>query len=406
MNIKKTKILVCDSYSRNTGDVAILISLIKQIKEKFINPEIVIESSHPKHLIETYLNEFNGILIVPRIIDIQEIDGNSSGKLNKIKRYFLGFYDYLCFFVWALFNHFYLNPSFLIRKKRREQALVLLGLDYAISTGGGFISTYYNYQLRLGLYILLLLLNKPLFICAQSIGPFDTKISKILIPYVLKKSGLITVRELWSFNYLSNFGIHSQLTADLAFLLPMDEKKSIEKKNVSICIKNDGNNLRDNKYIKIIVELSKYLISKEYSINIVSQTPNDDDMGEKIIKESGSDLVKLIKYGVNPKKLKSIYSLDDFIISSRMHALIFCCEQFVPFIALSYEPKFDGFFTSLNYDSTMIFKDSELDTDFLKKSIDSLISKRNDLSEHLAMTIPKIKKDSERNIDLIVNYEI
>lgn len=84
-----------------------------------------------------------------------------------------------------------------------------------------------------------------------------------------------------------------------------------------------------------------------------------------------------------------------------MHALIFCSEQFVPFIALSYEPKFEGFFASLEYDKSMIFNDGELETDLLRRAVDSIILNKNQLSKHLSEVMPQIKKDSERNIDLI-----
>ena len=75
------------------------------------------------------------------------------------------------------------------------------------------------------------LLNKPIVIFAQSIGPFNNKITRHVSKCCLDKVDLLMVREEITEKYLHDIGVTNQihLNADSAFLLdPAPEEKIAE----------------------------------------------------------------------------------------------------------------------------------------------------------------------------------
>ncbi|OGG51397.1 hypothetical protein A2704_03450 [Candidatus Kaiserbacteria bacterium RIFCSPHIGHO2_01_FULL_54_36b] len=386
------KIYIADSYALNTGDLGILFSLIASIKRRFPLAKIIVESSHPRHL-RNY-KEMNELLIVPRIFDIEKIDKREGELLSKIVATFIGIFDSSTFLIYALLKSAHIDFPFMVRRKRRAQALILSDVQCVLSTGGGFLSTRYNYGFRLLTYSVALLLKRKLYLCAQSIGPFETRLSRALIPFFLSKCDLITVREPWSSEYLNQFNTDAVLTADLAFLLPSHKSIKAQQQSVSICIKDDGSLYSK----KNLIDLVQYLLEKNYYVYVISHTPVDDTLGQRIVNKVESKFVRLVKFGEDPSYVKQIYASNDFIISSRMHGIIFASERGIPFIALSYEPKFSGLFQLLRYDNQFIFETGTPSLNELIRIVEVLIKNRLKIQAHLIEVLPDIKESAQRNI--------
>jgi len=239
------KIYISDSYALNTGDLGILFATLKELEVAFPNSDLSIESSHPNFLKQ--YKEVSGYLLFPRIFDIHLLVGSNSRV--KILAIVKGLTDSTLFLFWAILQRIGINTLSVLPKSRRRQALALLEADIILSSGGGFLSSYYNYQFRIQLYLISFLLKKKVVIFAQSVGPFKTLISKIIVPLFLKKMSLITIREEDSYEYLKSTcpGIQVELVADIAFLLNINSKiestyeRLLKEKNVAFCIKNTSN---------------------------------------------------------------------------------------------------------------------------------------------------------------------
>ncbi|MBN2075003.1 MAG: polysaccharide pyruvyl transferase family protein [Dehalococcoidales bacterium] len=80
--------------------------------------------------------------------------------------------------------------------------------------------------------LLAVLLIKPIVMYAESIGPFNSILSKIIARSLLNKINLITLREEVSQKYLVELGVHKPrvfVTADPAFLLEPASKERISE---------------------------------------------------------------------------------------------------------------------------------------------------------------------------------
>lgn len=396
--MNKKKIFIIDSFSLNTGDIAILISLCNLIKKKFPSSSISMEVSHPNVFKKS--NRFRNIRIFPRIIDIQYIY-TQRRRSYLLKILLLDIYDFLSFTIWALLSFFDFDAIRIIRLSRRAQAVALKSADIIISTGGGFLSTYYMYGLRLYTLSLAFMLKKKVVLLSQSIGPFNTTLSRILIPLFLNKVSIISVREPGSYRYLKRMKIKTHLyeTSDLAFLLPYKIRSVKNRKKIIVCIKNYKGEVH-KEYKEAIIKITEKLLSQRYKIIILSQTVNDDVLGKEI-KDSFKDNVDFVKFTPSVFNTMDLYSKCDFVISSRMHGIIFAILSRVPFISIGDEPKFSGLLEQIEYSKELSINADNIKAKKLLASVDFLTKNhfqiRRDITNKRAMLI----KQAKQNINIL-----
>ncbi len=100
---------------------------------------------------------------------------------------------------------------------------------YNLNEGDSFSEIYCTRRL-LRHYIdtkLPLILKKPLILLPQSIGPFITKIGRLISKEVLTKTAKVYVRDLKANEYLEKNGVKSDLAFDLAvYMNPKKYKNS------------------------------------------------------------------------------------------------------------------------------------------------------------------------------------
>jgi colanic acid/amylovoran biosynthesis protein len=407
------KIFISDSYSLNTGDLAILYATIGKLRESFKNVEVFIEASHPKVLMSKseYLKNH---IIFPRIFDIESLDNSRGSKTKVLKTIIIGATDSFTFLIWSVLHRTGINALFLIRKSRRKQAEALTESDFVLSSGGGYLSSNYKYGFRLYLYLVTFILGKKLYIFAQSIGPFDTKTSKSLIPVFLNKAELITVREPDSLKYLKRFKIRTKtiLTADMAYTLSYSGKEIVKEinsefpelnnntKKVAICVRNPKNNKK--KYYDSIVHAIDYLSSKKYQVILVAQTPFDIKVCETLTSKSKEIAnLTIIPFQINPFLLQAVYGKCDFIIANRMHAIILGVTQGVPFIAISYEPKFQGLIQQLKYDEDYLINESGLSIYELRSKVSKMLANYSSLKSVIKVNRHEMINRSKKNLELV-----
>ena len=230
--------------SLNKGWATIVISTAYNCKKIIPNANFTIESRTPE--IDKKLYQPFGIRVTNRSI------GSKSGAfLILVKALF-----------WRLFNMFQIDlPSLVTNGEiftyyNSDVILDLVGDTLSIPFGPSNIVFRFNRNVRAMiehayLFVLCLLLKKPIVIYAQTIGPIG--VTEPIVRILLNKMSLITVREEQSLNYLIRKGVNKPpvyLTADPAFSLPVvpdeeihqilrEEGIELKKPIVGICLSSE-----------------------------------------------------------------------------------------------------------------------------------------------------------------------
>lgn len=228
-------------------------------------------------------------------------------------------------------------------------------------------------------------MNLKIMFYANGIGPLKKSSNIKRTKRILNCADVITVREELSMKELSKMGIttpHIELSADPALTLSpqysFDTDKILEQEGL-----NEGNRyigfsvrkcygldkkLQQN-YENVIAQAAEYAYEKYglIPVFIPMQKPIDID--------SSLDIAKKIK--VPAKVIKDVYGVDetlaiikkmDLLVGTRLHSLVFALISDVPFSAIIYEPKIEGFLKHLGRSPAGHV--SSIDFDTLKKDID------------------------------------
>lgn len=246
--------------------------------------------------------------------------------------------------------------------------------------------------------------------------PWNIKFDLIIFADVLEHT--IFPEKILNFfvkEYLRKFGITKNVfeTADYAFLLKEERKKDLlstnntfgrgDGKNVAICIKERANMEKREIYLKLLVDLIDYLHKKDYFVFLVSQTVGDDVLGQDLMNLVNKN-IKLVPFGTEPRFIKSIYKNCEFIISNRIHGIIFAAGVGTPFISIAYEPKFQGVLDQLSYPGQLRFNDGTVTDKSLAKAIDFVIKNRASLSSQLSERLRVLENKAKLNIELLKKY--
>lgn len=391
----KKVIYIADSYSLNTGDIGILIATVEQLKQTDPTVTIHIESSHPSVVEEYDLN----CEVFPRIFNIEKIIGEPLGKVGLLKEMLTGFYDSFTFWLFAVFTRLHLPGIWIVRPSRRRQADAIRETDLWLSSGGGFLSSFYRPLFRFYGYELARIMRKPYFIFAQSVGPFHGWLHTTLATFYLNRAAGIFIREDDSYEYVKHMKLTKQpmLTADIAFLLSAQTSQGHDVpaiKSAAICVKQS-----DKNYESSMLSAAQHLIKSGYFVYLVSQTPNDDKLAINLQQRVAASS-EAVPFGTDPRILKGLYGRGDIIVATRMHALIFAVEQGVPWVGIGYEPKFRGLSKQLG-ETGILIEESALNTTVIIAAINQALALQEPTVHPAHMLSEKAKQNTAAVLDLL-----
>jgi polysaccharide pyruvyl transferase WcaK-like protein len=92
----------------------------------------------------------------------------------------------------------------------------------------------------------------------------------------------------------------------------------------------------------------------------------------------------------------------DVVMGMRLHSLIYAASQYVPPVAISYDPKIDQFM--LRLDSEPVGSTTALDGDKLAKSVASLLDQRSQWLKENEDRITELKQEARVPAQQIINY--
>lgn len=409
-------VLLTHFYSRrNYGDAAITSVMIKELKRIDPKVEITIMSMD-----KTNNSTFEGVSENNSFF-YEAIYASRINPLRVLRTAFI----IVVSLIWVSIYH-------VTRKKiniilPRNIIMILenyLWADTIIGVGGGYLlgdnTMRGNITLLLHLHSILVaqLLDKPVILYSQSVGPFSNFIQKFFVKEVLNKTQLVMIRENISLQILKDIGVKEKLLTkaiDAAFLFRSSLKnrmklfigrhnKNLHKTTIAITVKQLSNNKQIN-YENVLIQFIDYVTEKlNIQVWLIPQSTsllhNDDD---RVVINRLKRRIRNKTNVIIPDKLfshyeiKSLYENLDFLVGTRMHSVIFALTGYVPTIAIEYEHKTMGIMEELGLKKWVIPLSNVSSVNLINK-FNQLIHEKKSYKAKLKKTLPKYIRTGHKKI--------
>ncbi|HER24758.1 MAG TPA: polysaccharide pyruvyl transferase CsaB [Candidatus Atribacteria bacterium] len=374
--IKKSKtmvkIMISGYYGfNNTGDEAILKSMVGAFKEKIPQIKIVVLSCRP-------------------------LQTSQSCQVKAIKR---------------------LNVIKIICNLRNTNLFISGGGGLLQdSSGKGWSILYY-----LGLIWLAKITKVPVMIYAQGIGPINKYVNKKLIKRTLNKVDLITLRDSPSQKILNNLGVLKPsifVNSDPVFLL---KKKNINQTlNNHPYIKKMINTVHNRPLIgfsvrkyksngldpkRIFAQTADYLVDCYKAKIIFFPFKYDEDVhiSEEILSLM-KNKAEVLKAKLEPEELLSILSRLSLMIGVRLHSIIFSSMVNIPFLAFNYDPKVKYFVDELGLSELLIETDKDISFKNIQENIKYIRENNDKIKNILQKKVINLEEQALANNELMYKF--
>ncbi len=280
---------------------------------------------------------------------------------------------------------------------------------------------------RLGLPLLVagwtiafaLLLNKPVYVLPQSIGPFRRRWEIRLMRSLYSRARIVMVREPISLDVILRAGVssrHIYLIPDLAYAYTVDRSLPIPpiitrirdcpRPIIGITVVNRLLSTTDSaiweKYERsVAIALSEFLRehggTAVFFPQVVGPTEREDDRiaSRRIAAMMAPccDQVVVVDDWLGPMGLMEAYGLVDLFVATRMHSAIFATRQFVPTLFIEYLHKVRGLAQMLGLESYVIDLVTA-DAAQIHAGLWQLWEHRVTLREYLSAQVPPLVADA------------
>ena len=241
-----------------------------------------------------------------------------------------------------------------------EVLKTLASADLLISGGGSLLQdvTSNNSPLYyLGIIFLANLLDVPVMVYAQGVGPLRKKRNRRLSAWLLNKTALITVRDQESAADLKEMGVKGEIivTADPVLSLKKTDfppkvgaeilkryhlEHDQEGKLLGVYLRPWGK----NSYLPALAEALGEMHQQGWQIVLIPmQFPGDIAIAREISRLLGNENLILLRENYTVGELLALTGNLDLVIGMRLHALIMAAVMGVPMVGLAYDPKIDRF---------------------------------------------------------------
>ncbi len=388
------KILFTNNYSiQNKGDAAITSVMLRQFRSIYPRASITISTMEDR----THQTEFEGIPLVTSFF-YEGIYAWKSVFLRVASTCSVLIESIL----WALLKRMSgYDISCIVSKNLHKLLHAMDEANLVVGVGGGYlvgelsIQRYITLILHLHTIIIAKILNKPVIMYSQSVGPFPQRLQEYIVAHALKKVDLIIAREGITEEYLAKMGILSSKvyrSVDAGFLLEGLPKKdttellntygiNVNKKIVMVTVKNIAKQYRAA-YEQAVSETADWLLSQPdtqvvFVPQVTSGLHNDDDrevMKRLALRMKKAQQCIFINEELSHYQIKSLYKHASFLLATRMHSAIFAMSEYIPTVAIAYEHKTTGIMHDLGLDSWVIPVENV--------TTEELIGKINNLNEN------------------------
>jgi polysaccharide pyruvyl transferase WcaK-like protein len=385
------KIAILGYYgNRNSGDEAILASLLSGLRHKIPTAELTVLSSDPDFTTATH-----NVNSLPEILPA------------------------------TIWRHLIcsVGPS---RKRYRTALDLILQSELLIVGGGGLIFD----RVESNRY-LLEFLAKIDYLCRKNIhlaligvgvGPLHFESSRRAVVRTLSQARLIVVRESASKSLLEDIGLSHEnmfVAGDLGVLLePIGEKRVHDLMNeiglrrsesltVAVCLR--GEDARRPTLQTSLERLCRYLTTK-YQASIwflpFQFAGGDDDRpGLAKLKSTLSDQgnIKFVDKFLTPAEIHGLIGQTDFVVGERFHSLVFASANSKPFVGISYHAKVARLFQMMNREDLVVNLD-DIDEGSLVDRFDRAWNDKTGTIADVIHLYKNMAKQAQLNFDLIADH--
>lgn len=388
--------------SGNKGDAAMELSAVQGIHEQYPGSEVTILSPFP---------DMDGSFYAPT-----PVIGCNRRKLITATL------DLARGILWRVFGgDWLLSPAM----KLVRQA------DLVVDLSGDMLTEDYGPHVAYSHYIPILralILGRPYFLCAQSIGPF--KLTRPLARFILNHAAAITPRDSITTEYLRRLGVKNtniQETADLAFLLAPAVHHRVEEilgtehivlddrpllgVSVSQLIeakyrtRNPG--APDQDFVSLMKSVIEQIARKHdaqvlFVAHVTGPSAQKDDriIAQKVRDSLNDDVSAHVLQGdYRPEELKGVIAKCSVFCGARMHANIGALTSHVPTVAISYSHKTPGIMAACGLGESVTAVET-MTAESLRSLLEQAFDEQVRMSQQLKERLPELKASAARNVNM------
>lgn len=270
-----------------------------------------------------------------------------------------------------------------------------------------------------------LLLERPVVLCAQTIGPL--KHTRLLARYALNRVSLITVRETLSYEYLGTIGVRRPplcVTSDVAFLMEPAEASRVDAIFRAEKLPADGRPLvgivvsrllghrfsprNPGQFTRLVAALVDHLTVR-YAVAVVlvshvlgPGSERDDRVLARDVYRyvENKSLTHVIEGDYRPDELKGVIGRFELVVGLRMHANIAALGMGVPTLAISYSRKSHGIMAMVGQERWVCDIDG-LELESLAQQVDELWGQKTCVRAQIEHGMAEIRERAQENAVLI-----
>lgn len=300
---------------------------------------------------------------------------------------------------------------------RDESRAEVASLDVFVLGGGGILfdegADAYLRELRLAQEERI-----PTMIYAVSAGPLTNVSTRELVRDGLEAADIVTVRDRRARHLLEEVGVEREVivTADPAVLLrpassPDDflraEGVTTERALVGISVREPGPAAPDldiEQYHALLADSADYMVDR-FDANILffplERKATDLQHSHAVISRmQNAARAAVLKGEYTASELLAIVGRLEFALGMRLHFLIFAARQGVPFVALPYASKVEGFIEDVGLEMPAL---SKVTTGRLLAMIDWSWDRREEVRQRIRDAMPDLEARARENNRLLVD---
>lgn len=352
------RIVISGYYGfNNSGDDALLMSIVNGIKQTYDDAEITVLSKAPNDTARHY-----GVKAINRY--------NIFSVLHCIKK-----------------------------------------CDLLISGGGTLIqdaTSTKSLLYYLSVIKLAKMMKKKVMLYANGIGPLNSFKNIEKTKSTLNEVDLITLRDEHSRKELEQIGVTEpiiKLTADPAFLLEADDKGyeilnnyGVPQDQPLMCVsvrqwKNNPENFEE-----IMAEFCDYAYEKYglFTILIPMQHNVDFDIATNV-KNKMKNRAVVVGTNYPVSSVLSIMQKMTVCVGMRLHTLIYAASSLVPTVGIVYDPKVSGFMEYMGKERLIAVE--EVDGEILASLLDEVCADYDSIRSHMKFNMRRLADKASENIE-------
>ena len=234
--------------------------------------------------------------------------------------------------------------------------------DVLISGGGSLLQDvtslksllYYSFVIWLAQK-----LGKKVIIFAQGIGPLRSNTAKRIVPSIISKCSIVTVRDEKSLEYLNKQGINATLVSDPVFSVELPQNSSDGAVGIQLrAFKNVDDTFLTNLANRIVTEFG----NKKIELFVLQESidyPICQNF-QKILNKLAPYIETEIVHKISQTDLIVRISQLEYMIAMRFHAVLVAIKSGVKTLAINYDAKV----AKLAYDAMLPFISISNDEDW------------------------------------------